>query len=186
MEKYFGKLIKDYGNLLSKQGIDGGLQTKLIEGFKDILNVDAVCFILNTYKEEVLDKEFGNSDLSSRIMGELEKALIEEPEKKIKSINYAAMFKNIKNEKHLSKVKNVLNILDLSTYQDLQREVYRCFDGQNEGMIDWKNEKEYVNYLSSFRGMGKKSIDLIISHLKKTKFSFSEKSARKAYENSGK
>ena len=186
MEKYFGKLIKDYENLLVREGLDGKLKEKLVDHFIDILNVDAVCFILNTYKEEVLDKEFGNSDLSSRIMGELEKALIEEPEKKIKSINYAAMFKNIKNEKHLSKVKNVLNILDLSTYQDLQREVYRCFDGQNEGMIDWKNEKEYVNYLSSFRGMGKKSIDLIISHLKKTKFSFSEKSARKAYENSGK
>ena len=197
MEKYFGKLIKDYENLLVREGLDGKLKEKLVDHFIDILNVDAVCFILNTYKEEVLDREFGDSDLSNKIlsnkiMGELERALIEEPDEKIennfldKPIDYTAMFKNIKNEKHLSKVKNVLNILDLSTYQDLQREVYRCFDGQNEGMIDWKNEKEYVNYLSSFRGMGKKSIDLIISHLKKTKFSFSEKSARKAYENSGK
>ena len=81
MEKYFGKLIKDYGNLLSKQGIDGGLQTKLIEGFKDILNVDAVNFILDTYKKEVLDREFGNCDLSNKIIGELEKALVEERKK---------------------------------------------------------------------------------------------------------
>src|SRR3990167_9431851 len=129
MEKYFGKLIKDYENLLVKEELDGKLKENLVEHFKDILNVDAVNFILDTYKKGVLDREFGNGDLSNKIIGNLEKALIEEPDEKIennfldKPIDYTAIFKKIKNKRHLSKVKNVLNILNLNTYQDLQREV---------------------------------------------------------------
>src|SRR3989344_4902950 len=112
MEKYFGKLIKDYENLLVREGLDGKLKEKLVDHFIDILNVDAVCFILNTYKEEVLDREFGDSDLSNKIlsnkiMGELERALIEEPDEKIennfldKPIDYTAIFKKIKNKRYL-------------------------------------------------------------------------------------
>ena len=198
IEKYFGKLIKDYENLLSEQGIDVGLKERLVQSLDDILILSIKKHILRYHKIH-LKTEFREGVVSAKIAEGLEKLFFYEEKKdgsnflrlnKLgdynKPLNYNLILKNVKNKKHLNRIKNILSILDLNTYQDLQREVYKRFNNQDEDRRDWKNEKEYARYLWDFRNIGKKSIDIIMLHLKKMTFDFSEKSARKVYEKGSK
>ncbi|MEK6844812.1 MAG: hypothetical protein AABX44_01000 [Nanoarchaeota archaeon] len=198
IEKYFGKLIKDYENLLSEQGVNGELKERLVQSLDNILILSIKKHILRYHKIN-LKTEFIEGVVPAKIAEGLEKLFFNDRKKENsnflrlnksmdynKPLNYYIISKKVKNKKHFNRIKNILRVCDLNTYKDLQRKVYKRFNNQDEGRKDWKNEKEYARYLGYFRGMGKKSIEVIILHLKKMAFDFSEKSARKVYEKSNK
>ncbi|MDP2672490.1 MAG: hypothetical protein Q8O84_01620 [Nanoarchaeota archaeon] len=191
MEKYFEKLIKDYGKVLSEELGEGNLKTKLVEGFKDVLNVDAVNFILDAYKNGILNKELGKGDLPNRIIERLEKILVEESEEKTENIllnkpfDYPSLFKE--NSRNLVvRISNCLKRQEIATYNDLRRECYSYFTDKNRGNLSWKNEKTYTSYLMHCSNLGNKSAEAIISHLSSVNFDFSEECARKSFEKSDK
>lgn len=55
MEKYFGKLIKEYRNFLSGEGIQGKLQTTLVKGLENIF--------IQKSESDLLDKPFDYKNL---------------------------------------------------------------------------------------------------------------------------
>lgn len=128
--------------------------------------------------EKFLLEELGEGNLKKRMINKLEEILSGKTLKG-NSLDKPFDFESIIKQNHNLgvRIRHCLKAREIETYRDLQIECYNYGIGSS-----WKNEKTYSNYLESFRSLGQKSAENVVSYLKSINFDFSEESAKKAFE----
>lgn len=137
--------------------------------------------------EKVLVEELGEGKLKTRLLNELEiilsgKSQESQDDLSNNPLDYDSLYtetnSNQGNHNLYVRIQNALKGEGIKDTNTLTKACYKHY--RNEGR-SWKNEKTYNSYLNHLRNLGKKSIEVIIFHLKSKNFDFSEKYAKKTF-----
>ncbi len=139
--------------------------------------------LIKAYEKKVLTPELGEGKLKSRLLEGLEK-ILKNSNKKIKDkfdkpFDYESLVEQ--NHNNVVRIKNCLTSQEIKTYSDLAK---NCYEFYLSGRHPWKNGKIYSHYLQHIRNLGRKSAQIITSHLNQRNFDFSEEYAKKVAEKS--
>ncbi len=134
--------------------------------------------LIKAYEKKVLTPELGEGKLKSRLLEGLEKILKNSNKKTKDKFDKPFDYESLVEQNHnlVVRIRNCLKSQDIETYSDLAR---NCYDFYLSEKYPWKNENTYISYLCFFRNLGRKSADVIISHLKSINFDFSKEFAEK-------